>query len=162
MRYFNLSTRRTSNVFLFLSSIIPLILTVASKQIAFQRVNEVKLEHAAVASFDFNFPETDVALILTTFYPFGQDKVYAIPRLVYNQDNKKGVDLVKLYNGMNDNNNFGENLINYSPKMVNILKNMKKTTFLIVGKHAVLEALKNPSRKIERVFLTEDAKKKIN
>ena len=39
---------------------------------------------------------------------------------------------------------------------------MKKTTFLIVGKHAVVEALKNPSRKIERVFLTEDAKKKIN
>tara|TARA_B100001121_G_scaffold304252_1_gene319462 strand:- start:403 stop:1143 length:741 start_codon:yes stop_codon:yes gene_type:complete len=39
---------------------------------------------------------------------------------------------------------------------------MKKTTFLIVGKHAVLEALKNPNRKIERVFLTEDAKKKIN
>ena len=39
---------------------------------------------------------------------------------------------------------------------------MKKTTFLIVGKHAVLEALKNPRRKIERVFLTEDAKKKIN
>ena len=36
---------------------------------------------------------------------------------------------------------------------------MKKTTFLIVGKHAVLEALKNPYRKIERVFLTEDAKK---
>ena len=39
---------------------------------------------------------------------------------------------------------------------------MKKSTFLIVGKHAVLEALKNPSRKIERVFLTEDAKKKLN
>ena len=39
---------------------------------------------------------------------------------------------------------------------------MKKTTFLIVGKHAVLEALKNPSRKIERVFVTEDAKKNIN
>ena len=39
---------------------------------------------------------------------------------------------------------------------------MKKTTFLIVGKHAVLEALKNPKRKIERVFLTEDAKKKLN
>ncbi len=39
---------------------------------------------------------------------------------------------------------------------------MKKTTFLIVGKHAVLEALKNPSRKIERVFLTEDAQKKLN
>ena len=39
---------------------------------------------------------------------------------------------------------------------------MKKTSFLIVGKHAVLEALKNPYRKIERVFLTEDAQKKIN
>ncbi len=39
---------------------------------------------------------------------------------------------------------------------------MKKTTYLIVGKHAVLEALKNPSRKIERVFLTEDAQKKLN
>ena len=31
-----------------------------------------------------------------------------------------------------------------------------------MGKHAVLEALKNPSRKIERVFVTEDAQKKIN
>ena len=39
---------------------------------------------------------------------------------------------------------------------------MKKTTFLIVGKHAVLEALKNPYRKIERIFITEDAQKKIN
>jgi 23S rRNA (guanosine2251-2'-O)-methyltransferase len=39
---------------------------------------------------------------------------------------------------------------------------MKKTTFLIVGKHAVLEALKNPSRKIERVFVTEDAQKSLN
>ena len=39
---------------------------------------------------------------------------------------------------------------------------MKKTTFLIVGKHAVIEALKNPERKIERVFVTEDAKKKLN
>tara|TARA_B100000035_G_scaffold297456_1_gene290250 strand:- start:454 stop:1197 length:744 start_codon:yes stop_codon:yes gene_type:complete len=39
---------------------------------------------------------------------------------------------------------------------------MKKTTFLIVGKHAVLEALKNPLRRIERVFLTEDAQKKLN
>ena len=39
---------------------------------------------------------------------------------------------------------------------------MKKTTFFIAGKHAVLEALKNPSRKIERIFLTEDAKKKLN
>ena len=39
---------------------------------------------------------------------------------------------------------------------------MKKTTFLIVGKHAVLEALKNPKRKVARVFLTEDARKKLN
>tara|TARA_X000000368_G_scaffold416762_1_gene411441 strand:- start:956 stop:1699 length:744 start_codon:yes stop_codon:yes gene_type:complete len=39
---------------------------------------------------------------------------------------------------------------------------MKKTTFLIVGKHAVVEALKNPSRKVERVLLTEDAQKKLN
>ena len=39
---------------------------------------------------------------------------------------------------------------------------MKKSTFFIVGKHAVLEALKNPSRKIDRVFLTEDAQKKLN
>ena len=39
---------------------------------------------------------------------------------------------------------------------------MKKTTFLIVGKHAVLEALKNPNRNIERIFLTEDAQKKLN
>ena len=39
---------------------------------------------------------------------------------------------------------------------------MNKRSFFIVGKHAVLEALKNPSRKVERVFLTEDAQKKIN
>ena len=39
---------------------------------------------------------------------------------------------------------------------------MKKTTFLIVGKHAVTEALKNPKRNIERVFLTEDAQKNLN
>lgn len=39
---------------------------------------------------------------------------------------------------------------------------MKKTTFLIVGKHAVTEALKNPNRNIERIFLTEDAQKNLN
>ena len=38
---------------------------------------------------------------------------------------------------------------------------MKKSTFLIVGKHAVQEALKNPYRKVERVFVTEDAQKKL-
>ncbi len=42
------------------------------------------------------------------------------------------------------------------------LKGMKKTTFLIVGKHAVAEALKNPKRKIEKVFVTEDAQKTLN
>ena len=41
-------------------------------------------------------------------------------------------------------------------------KIMKKTTFLIVGKHAVVEALKNPKRKIEKVLLTEDAQKNLN
>ena len=39
---------------------------------------------------------------------------------------------------------------------------MKKTTFLIVGKHAVVEALKNSNRKIEKIFLTEDAQKNLN
>tara|TARA_Y100000590_G_scaffold467794_1_gene648005 strand:- start:3716 stop:4465 length:750 start_codon:yes stop_codon:yes gene_type:complete len=39
---------------------------------------------------------------------------------------------------------------------------MKKTTFLIVGKHAVTEALKNPSRKVLKVFLNEDSKKTLN
>tara|TARA_B100000029_G_scaffold499780_1_gene570630 strand:+ start:67 stop:813 length:747 start_codon:yes stop_codon:yes gene_type:complete len=39
---------------------------------------------------------------------------------------------------------------------------MKKSTFLIAGKHAVTEALKNPKRKVIRVFLTEESKKTIN
>ena len=39
---------------------------------------------------------------------------------------------------------------------------MKKSTFYIVGKHAVLEALKNPKRRVIRVFLTEDSKKQIH
>ena len=39
---------------------------------------------------------------------------------------------------------------------------MKKTTFLIVGRHAVIEALKNPKRKVHRLFITEDALKKLN
>ena len=39
---------------------------------------------------------------------------------------------------------------------------MKKTTFYIVGKHPVVEALKNPKRRVIKVFLTEDSKKKIN
>ena len=39
---------------------------------------------------------------------------------------------------------------------------MKKTSFLIAGRHAVTEALKNPKRKVLRVFLTEDSKKILN
>ena len=39
---------------------------------------------------------------------------------------------------------------------------MKKSTFLIVGRHAVTEALKNPRRKVHRLFITEDALKKLN
>ena len=39
---------------------------------------------------------------------------------------------------------------------------MKKTTFLIIGRHAVTEALKNPKRKVHRLFITEDSLKKLN
>ena len=39
---------------------------------------------------------------------------------------------------------------------------MDKSTFFIVGKHAVLEALKNPNRKVLRIFLTEESKKVIH
>ena len=39
---------------------------------------------------------------------------------------------------------------------------MEKSTFYIVGKHAVTEAVKNPKRVVRRVFLTEESKKKIN
>ena len=39
---------------------------------------------------------------------------------------------------------------------------MKKASFLIVGKHAVTEALKNSSRNVLKVYLTEDSKKTVN
>ena len=39
---------------------------------------------------------------------------------------------------------------------------MNKTPFYIVGQHAVIEALKNPNRKVLRVFLTEVSKKNIH
>ncbi len=39
---------------------------------------------------------------------------------------------------------------------------MNKRSFFIVGKHAVFEALKNPNRKVLRVFLTEESKKNIH
>ncbi len=39
---------------------------------------------------------------------------------------------------------------------------MNKSSFFILGQHAVIEALKNPKRKVLRVFLTEEAKKNIH
>ena len=39
---------------------------------------------------------------------------------------------------------------------------MNKRSFFVVGKHAVIEALKNPNRKVLRVFLTEESKKNIH
>jgi len=39
---------------------------------------------------------------------------------------------------------------------------MNKSSFFIAGKHAVIEALKNPKRKVLRVFLTEESKKNIH
>ena len=39
---------------------------------------------------------------------------------------------------------------------------MNKSSFFIVGQHAVLEALKNPERKVLRIFLTEESKKSIH
>ena len=39
---------------------------------------------------------------------------------------------------------------------------MKKSSFLIAGRHAITEALKNPNRKVLRIFLTEDSKKALN
>ena len=39
---------------------------------------------------------------------------------------------------------------------------MNKSSFFIVGKHAVIEALKNPMRKVLRIFLTEESKKNIH
>ena len=39
---------------------------------------------------------------------------------------------------------------------------MKKSSFLIAGKHAVTEAIKNPKRRVLRVFLTEESKKNLN
>ena len=39
---------------------------------------------------------------------------------------------------------------------------MSKSSFFIVGKHAVIEALKNPNRKVLKIFLTEESKKNIH
>ena len=37
-----------------------------------------------------------------------------------------------------------------------------KSSFFIIGKHAVIEALKNKKRKVQKVFLTEESKKIIH
>ena len=39
---------------------------------------------------------------------------------------------------------------------------MNKSSFFIVGQHAVIEALRNPKRKVLRVFLPEESKKNIH
>ena len=39
---------------------------------------------------------------------------------------------------------------------------MLKSSFLIAGKHAVTEAIKNPKRNVLKVFLTEESKKNLN
>tara|TARA_Y100000996_G_C22472987_1_gene622927 strand:+ start:172 stop:912 length:741 start_codon:yes stop_codon:yes gene_type:complete len=39
---------------------------------------------------------------------------------------------------------------------------MTNSNYFIVGKHPVTEALKNPNRKVIRIFLTEESKKTIN
>ena len=39
---------------------------------------------------------------------------------------------------------------------------MNKSSFFIIGQHAVIEALRNPKRKVLRIFLTEESKKKIH
>jgi 23S rRNA (guanosine2251-2'-O)-methyltransferase len=39
---------------------------------------------------------------------------------------------------------------------------MNKSSFFIVGQHAVIEALRNPNRKVLRIFLTEESRKNIH
>ena len=39
---------------------------------------------------------------------------------------------------------------------------MNKSSFFVIGQHAVIEALRNPKRKVLRVFLTEESKKNIH
>ena len=39
---------------------------------------------------------------------------------------------------------------------------MNKSSFFLIGQHAVIEALRNPKRKVLRVFLTEESKKNIH
>ena len=50
----------------------------------------------------------------------------------------------------------------YLKKCIKIYEIMNKKSFFIVGKHAVIGALKNPQRKVLRIFLTEESKKIIH
>ena len=50
----------------------------------------------------------------------------------------------------------------YSKKRVKLGIFMNKSSFFIVGQHAVIEALRNPKRKVLRIFLTEESKKNIH
>jgi len=50
----------------------------------------------------------------------------------------------------------------YEKIRIKLIISMNKTPFYIVGQHAVIEALKNPNRKVLRVFLTEVSKKNIH
>ena len=50
----------------------------------------------------------------------------------------------------------------YLKKCIKIKEIMNKKSFFIVGKHAVIGALKNPQRKVLRIFLTEESKKIIH
>ena len=43
----------------------------------------------------------------------------------------------------------------YEKIRIKLMIIMNKTPFYIVGQHAVIEALKNPNRKVLRVFLTD-------
>ena len=38
----------------------------------------------------------------------------------------------------------------------------QKSSFFIAGRHAVISALKNPKRRVLKIFLTEDSKKNIH
>ena len=38
----------------------------------------------------------------------------------------------------------------------------QKSSFFIAGRHAVIGALKNPKRRVLKIFLTEDSKKNIH
>ena len=50
----------------------------------------------------------------------------------------------------------------YLKKRIKNNEIMKKKSFFIAGKHAVIGALKNPKRKVLKVFLTEESKKIIH